>query len=182
MFKPVFVPNFERKILSAYITPQSNVNGGAVVDIDTSDTVAVSGSYAYDTLRAGTIKLATINNTSTVPRELGFALVDATQTGPTLIQRILRLATAYLSIPWGANCAVYVPTPGDIFATSEFVGNLEGDGGATGKIDLTDTSKFGDPCEVYQGRLRLQQTGNPARYQYLGHTTSGGSVAMFRCL
>lgn len=182
MFKPVMVPNFEHKLNSMYVAGIT-LNGGALVDFDSTDTSAISGSYGYSALRAGAVKLATINSSSPVPKEFGIALVDVTPTGPTIIQRILRLATAYLQIPQGLNLAVFVPCPGDIFATTEFVGNLPGDSSLTGYIDVTNASNLFAACEVYQGRIRLVQSGNPVRYQFLGKTTTGGAtVAMFRCI
>lgn len=182
MFKPVKVPNFEHKLNSMYVAGIL-INGGAFVDIDTTDTAAITGSYGYSSLRAGSVKLATINSSSAIPKELGIALVDVTATGPSVLQRILRLATAYMQIPEGLNLAVYTPVTGDIFATTEFVGNLSGDSAATGKIDVTNAANFGAGCEVYQGRLRLVQSTNPVRYQFIGQTTSNGAtLAMFRCL
>lgn len=182
MFKPVKVPNFEHKLNSMYIAGIT-LNGGALVDIDTTDAAAINGSYGYGALRAGSLKLATINSTSAVPKEFGVALVDATPGGPSLIERILRLATSYLKIPQGLNMAVFTPSPGDVFATSEFVGNLSTDTGATGLIDLTNTANVGAALEVFQGRLRLVQAGNPVRFQLLGKTTTGGAtVAMVRTL
>jgi hypothetical protein len=183
MFKPVKVPNFAEKLNSMYIA-STLLNGGAFVDIDVNDTVAVTGAYGSSALRGGSLALATINASSAVPKEFGIALVDATSTGPSTLQRILRLATAYLQIPQGLNMAVYTPTPGDVFATSEYVGNLAADNGATGWIDITDTTKFGKECEVFQGRLRIRQSTNPVRYQYLGKTSTGvgATIAMFRCI
>lgn len=182
MFKPIMVPNFEHKLNSMYIAGIT-CNGGALVDFDTTDTAAITGSYGTTALRAGSIKLATINSSSTVQREFGIALVDVTPTGPSILQRILRLATAYLQIPQGLNLAVYVPAPGDIFATTEYVGNLPGDSSLTGYINVASGSNLGAACEVFQGRIRLVQSSNPVRYQFLGQTSTGGAtVAMFRSL
>jgi hypothetical protein len=182
MFKPVLVPNFEHKLNSMYVAG-IQLNGGALVDIDPADTSAISGAYGFSALKGGSVKLATINASSAVPKELGVALVDVTPTGPSILQRILRLATAYLQIPQGLNLAVYLPAPGDIFATTEYVGNLPGDSSQTGYIDVTNTSNMCAACEVFQGRIRLVQSGNPVRYEFVGKTTTGGAtVAMFRCI
>lgn len=182
MFKPVKVDHFTRKINSMYVAPIV-LNQGAFVDIDPSDTTAIGSSYGYSALRAGSLMLATINSGSAVARELGIAVVNVTPSGPSVIQRMLGLSTAYMDIPVGLNCPVFVPEPGDIFATSEYVGNYASDSSLTGYIDITQTANYAAACEVYQGRLRLKQTGNPVRYEFLGKTTaSGATVALFRCL
>jgi len=183
MFKPVLVPNFGDKLNSMYVAGIT-LNGGALVDIDPADTSAIAAAYGYGSLKAGSLKLATINSSSAVQRELGVAIIDVTPTGPTVLSRILRLASQYLQIPQGLNCAVYQPAPGDVFATSEYVGNVAGDSSLTGYIDITNTANFGAACEVFQGRIRLVQGSNPVRYQFLGKTTGGNSatVAMFRAL
>jgi hypothetical protein len=185
MFKPLSVPNFERKINSMY-KAGITMNGGAAVDIDVTDTSAITGSYGYSALSAGSVKLATPATVSATQsgRELGYALVDVTPTGPSVIERILRLATSYLKIPMGLNVAVYIPTPGDIFATTEFVGNLAGDSALTGYINVNLPTALGITCEIFNGRLRAYQAStSPARAQFLGQTTSNGStLAMFRVL
>lgn len=182
MFKPLQVPNFERKINSMY-KAGITLNSGACVDLDASDTSAITGSYGYSSLSAGSVKLATIVVASPVQREFGYALTDVTPTGPSVLERILRLASSYLKIQQGLNLAVYIPTPGDVFATSEFVGNLAGDNALTGYINLADTTKLFAACECFNGRLRLVQGSNPVRAQYLGTTTQNGNlVAMFRAL
>jgi len=182
MFKPLQVPNFERKINSMYKAGLT-LNSGAAVDFDSTDTSAITGSYGYSALSAGSVKLATINNVSAVQREFGYALTDVTPTGPSVIERILRLATSYLKIPQGMNLAVYLPAPGDVFATSEFVGNLVGDNSLTGYINVNSSASQFGACEVFQGRLRLVQGANPVRAQFLGQTTANGAtLAMFRAL
>lgn len=186
MFKPLQVPNFERKINSMY-KAGITLNGGSAVDLDITDTSAITGSYGYSALSAGSVKLATPVTAGTGAnasgRELGYALVDVTATGPSVLSRILRLATSYLQIPQGLNLAVYIPTPGDVFATTEFVGNLVGDSSLTGYINVNLTTNLGLSCEIFNGRLRIAQGSSPYRAQFLGQTTSNGNtLAMFRVL
>jgi hypothetical protein len=187
MFKPVFVPVIERKIMSLYKSSIA-INAGALVDIDTTDTTAINASgLGFGTLYAGSLKLATppalaaIAAAQVYNRELGVAIPTVNSTGPLLIERMLQLASSYMTIAQGLNVAVYLPTPGDIIATTEYVGFLGGGDHGTGWIDITSTGNLGAACEVFTGRFRLAQAGNPCRARYLGNTSANGSVlAMFQ--
>lgn len=181
MFKPLFVPNFERKVMSLYKAPVA-LNAGALVDIDTTDVSAIASLVGYTTLIAGSLKLATpvalqVNTTGiqTWQRELGVCIPTVNTTGPLLIERILRLASSYMTIPTGLNAAVYLPSPGDMIATSEYVGFLGGGDHGTGWIDTTSNGNLGTPCEVFSGRFRKAQAGNPVRARYMGNTTANGT-------
>jgi len=188
MFKPFFAPGAERRILSIY-TATIPMNAGALVDLDTSNTVAVTGNVGFTAQTAGQLLLATAAVVPTVAsvqlysRFLGFAIPTVNATGPDVFARMLRLGNTYMTIPQGANCAVYLPTPGDLIATTEFVGYLAGDSAATGKIDTTNTANLGKAVEAYQGRFRLCQAGNFACGRYLGNTTANGAaVGIFQIL
>lgn len=180
MFIPFKVPSFHEKVLSIY-KAAVQCSAGSLVDIDTSDTTAITASVGFTALTAGSIKLATINSTSAFPRELGMSIPTVNLTGPTLEEKILELASSYMTIPVGTAAAIYTPTPGDIVATDQFVGNLAGDTGATGIINPATAGNLGAACEVFQGRFRLIQTGNPVRARFLGNTTGNGvAVALFQ--
>lgn len=164
------------------------LNSGAIVDVDTTDTTAISasGGVGFGTLYAGSLALYTSPAYTAAtdpsgfvwpfPRELGICIPTVNTTGPLLIERLLDLASSYMTIAEGMNAAIYLPAPGDIIATTEYVGYLAGDGAATGKIDNTLTTNLGKPCEVYQGRFRLSQNGNVTRARYLGNTTANSAV------
>lgn len=183
MIKPVFVPNFERKIMSLFKAPVG-LNQGAIVDVDPNDTTAVSasGGVGFGTLYAGSLKLFTsavvpaVASAQVFSRPLGITVVTVNTTGPTLIERLLELASSYTTIAEGMNAALYLPSPGDIIATSEYVGNLTGDSSLTGYINNASTGNFNAACEVYQGRFRLAQAGNFCSARYLGNTTASGAV------
>lgn len=184
MFAPFKVPNFEQKILSLY-KAGITLNAGALVDIDTTDNGAVgaTASVAFTLLSGGSVKLATILTADEFPRELGMAIPAVNLTGPSLEERLLQLASSIMTIPVGFALAVFQPTPGDIVATDQFVGNLAGDSAATGKIDTTSTANYGKGCSVFQGRFRLKQSGEETRARYLGNTTTNGvatSLFLFR--
>src|SRR5579872_2697706 len=187
MLKPFFVPNFERKIFSGFKASIA-LNAGGLVDVDPADTTAIAGQVGYTCMINGSLKLATpaalpANNAATqvYTRELGFAVANVNATGPLLIERILELASSYLTIPEGLQLAVLIPAPGDIIATSEYVGFLGGTDHGTGWIDVTSTGNYNAACEVYQGRYRLAQGGNPVRARYLGNTQSNGvQIGLFQ--
>lgn len=197
----MFIPfkingEFVEKILSLYVASIA-LSAGSLVDIDTTDTTAITASVGFTAMKAGSVKLATVtpaSNGGYAPsgaaansivaanfgKELGMAIPTVNATGPTLEERILELASSYMTIPEGFACAVFKPAPGDIVATDQYVGNLAGDSAATGKIDTTVTGNLGAPCGIYQGRFRLVQTTDAVRARYLGNTTANGaSVAMF---
>jgi len=88
----------------------------------------------------------------------------------------LGLSSSFMTIAEGLTAAIYMPTPGDIFATSEYVGNLAGDSSLTGYINNASTGNMLAACEVFQGRFRLAQAGNFCRARYLGNTTANSAV------
>lgn len=181
MFSPFKVSDFHGKIISIYRST-SPLNAGGLVDIDPTDASAIQGSVGFNSLVAGSIKLATIvpaSNTGTVAfgRELGIAIPNVNLTGPTLQERILELASSYMTVPVGAACAVLVPSPGDIVATTEFVGyNLQTDTNLTGFIDITSTANMGIPVGINNGRFRKVQSTDAVRARYIGNTTVNGSL------
>ena len=190
MIKPVSVANFERKIQSLY---KANIamSAGSVVDIDTTDTTAIDAAgVGYGPLFAGSVKLftsAALPNspietaTQVYQRPLGIAVPSVNTTGPILIERLLDLASSYMTIAEGANLAIYSPVPGDIIATDQYVGAGGGSDHGTGWIDITSTGNLALGCEVYQGRFRLAQAGNYIYARYMGNTTANNVVlAMFQ--
>lgn len=186
MFTPYKIANWENKIISLYVA-NIVLNSGALVDIDTSDTVAVgaSASVGLSTVRAGSLKLATVatSDSTHARRELGVCLPNVTQYGPSLTDRILYTANAVLTVPFGAAAAVIATTSGDIFGTTEFVGYLPGDSGATGALDITNTSNLGAPVGIYQGRYRLQQSEDEQRARFVGDLSLNGvQVGLFQVL
>jgi hypothetical protein len=194
MFSPFKVADFQQKILSIY-TSNVPLNAGGLVDIDPTNTSAVGAgvSVGYTLLTAGSLKLATITPssnggyaptgtatnallTANFGRELGVAIPNVSISGPTLTERILELASSYMTVPAGAAVAVLKPCGGDIIATTEYVGYLPTDTGATGLIDITNTANYCAPCGIYQGRFRLVQTTDAVRARYLGNTTVNGAL------
>lgn len=183
MFKPVFVPNVERKIMSLYKASIA-INAGAIIDVDPTDTtnITATGGVGFGTLYAGSLKLFTsavvpaIASAQVFSRPLGICIPTVNTTGPLLIERLLELASSYMTIASGMNAAIYLPSPGDIIATSEYVGNLGGGDHGTGWIDNTLVGNMNAACEVFQGRFRLAQAGNFVAARYLGNTTANNAV------
>lgn len=192
MFAPFKVSDFHGKVISTY-KGAAPMSAGALVDIDPSDTSGITGSIGFDSLTAGSVTLATIapaSNGGYAPtgadtnavaaanfgRELGVAIPTMNATGPTLQERILELASSYMTVPVGAALAVFVPAGGDIIATDQFVGNLAGDNALPGYLNLTNTANFLAPCGIYQGRFRLVQTSDAVRARYVGTTTVNGAL------
>lgn len=182
MFIPFKVNgDFKAKIVSLYIS-SANMNAGSLVDIDTTDTVAVgaSASVGFTTMRAGSLTLATIATSNVFDREFGMAIPAVNGTGPSFEERVLELASSYMTIPVGYAVAVFKPQPGDIIATDQYVGALSTDTGATGLLDTTSTANFGAACGIFQGRFRLKQGSDVTRARYLGNTTANSvTVALF---
>jgi hypothetical protein len=184
MFSPYKVANWLDKIVSLYIA-NVPLNSGALVDLDASDTVnfGSSASLGFNNLRAGSVKLATVApaDTTHFGREFGISIPGVTSNAPDLAERILYLASSLLTVPVGASVGVLIPAPGDIIASTEFVGYLPGDSGATGQIDPTSSSNPYAPVGVFQGRFRLAQSGDAIRGRYLGNTNLNGStVGLFQ--
>ena len=182
MFSPFKVPGFYDKILSIYIST-TPLNAGAIVDVDPNNTIAfgANASVGYNSLIAGGLTLATLApaDSTHFGRELGIAIPSVNLTGPTLQERLLELASSYMTVPVGAACSVMVTSPGDIIATTEFVGYLPADSGATGALDITDaTNKYAE-LGVFQGRFRKAQGGDAVRARYLGNTTVNGTLVPF---
>lgn len=188
MFHPFKVNgDFVQKILSIY-TAGSSMLSGTIVDVDTSDTVAVGAnqSVGFSTLRAGSVIPATILSSAAWTRPLGFVIPSVTGSGPSFEERVLQLASSYMTIPVGYAVAIFKPQPGDIIATDQYVGALTTDNGATGALDITDTTKYNSVMGVFQGRLRIKQSGDALCARYLGNTTAPtgtgttqGQVALF---
>jgi hypothetical protein len=180
MFSPYKVASWQEKVVSTYISTV-DLNAGALVDLDPTDTSAsaANASVGYTTLRAGSLKLATVApqaNTAggVFGRELGIAIPNVNATGPTLTERLLVLANNYMTVARGAAVAVLVPAPGDIIATTEFVGYLGGGDHGTGFIDVTASNTPGAVCGVFNGRFRLVQAADAVRARYIGNTTLNG--------
>lgn len=193
----MFIPfkingEFVDKILSLYVAG-TTMNAGTVVDLDTTDVTAIGASVGFTAMKAGTVKAATITPQSNggyygsgaaantlvaanFGKEMGMAIPTVNATGPTLQERILELASSYMTIPTGYAVAVFKPSAGDIVATDQFVGNLTGDAGATGLINTATNGNLGAPCGVYQGRFRLVQTTDAVRARFLGNTTANGAA------
>lgn len=182
MFIPFKVNgDFREKIVSLYIS-SANMNAGSLVDLDLTDTVAVgaNASVGFTTMRGGSLTLATIATANAFPREFGMAIPAVNGTGPSFEERILELASSYMTIPVGYAVAVFKPQPGDIIATDQYIGALTSDNGATGLIDTTATANFGAACGVFQGRFRLKQASDVVRARYIGNSTANSStVALF---
>lgn len=182
MFIPFKVNgDFLDKIVSLYTTNEV-MAAGSLVDIDTSDAVAVgsTASVGFTTLRGGSLILATITTANPFPREFGMAIPSVSETGPTFEERVLQLASSYMTIPVGYAVAVFKPQPGDIIATDQYVGALSADTGATGLIDTTNTANYGQACGVFQGRFRLKSGSDVVRARYIGNTTAdSGEAALF---
>lgn len=182
MFSPFKVPSFQEKIVSLYkaTVPMA---AGSLVDIDSTDTSAVSGSVGFNSLTAGSLKLATVApaDANNFGRVFGITIPTVSLDGPTLPERILGLASSYMTIPVGAAVATLVATAGDIVASTEFVGYKAGDAGAAGFLDITDVTKYGKTVGAFNGRFRLVQAGDAVVGRYLGNTTVNGAlVGMFQ--
>jgi hypothetical protein len=177
MFSPFKVANFQEKIVSLY-KAAAPLNAGALVDIDPTDASAISGSVGFNTLTGGTVKLATVATASATSygRILGVAIPTVSLTGPTLQERILELASSYMTVPVGAAVAVFEPAPGDIIATTEYVGYLAGDSSATGFLDTTNAANMAKPVAAFGGRFRLVQGGDAVIARYVGNTTVNGAL------
>ena len=181
MFSPFKVADFQSKIVSLY-KAGAPMNAGALVDVDTNDTTAVgsNASVGFDVLTMGTLKLATIlaaSAASQIPgRELGVLIPSVSATGPSLVERILELASSYMTIPVGAAAAVLKHAPGDVIATTEFVGYLPGDSSKTGFLDITATANFNKAVGINNGRYYLSQSTDAVRARYVGNTQVNGTV------
>lgn len=174
MFAPTYAPNFERRINSSYLSPSSVLTAGQYVEIDSADTGAIPSSVGFSTLKAGTVKAFTspvvpaVAAQQTYYKGLGFAIASVNATGPVIIEKILELASSYMTIPEGLNLAVYSPQPHDIIATDQYVTS------GTGLLDTTNTANFLVPVEVFGGQFRIAQTGNTIIGRYVGNTTVNG--------
>jgi hypothetical protein len=192
MFSPYKVSAFQEKVVSLYVA-QTTLNAGALVDLDATDTSAISGQVGFTTMVAGSVKLATVTPQSNggyygtgtgtnalvaanFGREMGVVIPNVNTTGPTLEERLLALASSYMTVAVGNACAVFVPSGGDIIATTEFVGYLSGDSAATGYINPAANGSLGAPCGIFQGRFRLVQTTDQVRARFLGNTNLNGAV------
>lgn len=177
MFSPFKVNGeFLKRIVSLCIS-SANMSAGTLVDLDSTDTSAITGSVGFSTLRLGTVKPATITTTSVFPREFGMAIPDVSGTGIAFEDRVLGMAQSYMTIPVGMPVAVFKPSAGDIIATDQYVGALAGDTGATGLLDITLTANYGKPLAVFQGRFRIAQAGDVTRARFIGTTTVGTATA-----
>lgn len=180
MFSPYKASNWLDRVLSVYI---SNVplNSGALVDIDTSDPIGISATakVGFNGLRAGSLKLATVAaaDTTHFGKELGLSVPGVTIGAPTLSDFILQQANVLLTVPAGSAVGVLKLIPGDLIATTEYVGFLPGDSGATGALDITDNTKCGAPLGIFQGRFRLAQSGDAIRARFLFNTDLNGNQA-----
>lgn len=177
-FAPKHVPNWDRKILSVY-TSAIPLNQGAFVDIDNTDTTLTAGTLGQSALSAGGVVLATCatQSVSVFGRELGIAVMGVTATGPSIVERILELSTSYMTLPEGVGIPIYIPCPGDIIATDQFVGATTADSAVTGYLNPATQGNLGAPVGVYQGKMRLAQSGDAVRGRYLGQTTISGVLA-----
>lgn len=185
MFSPFKVSAFQEKILSLY-TAGVPLNAGALVDLDPTVTVAVgsNASVGFDVLTMGSLKLATVlaanaagsAASNVFGKELGLSIPAVNATGPTLVERILELASSYMTIPVGAACAVLKVAPGDIVATTEFVGYLPTDSSVTGNLSITTAANLGCAMGVAAGRYRIAQSGDAVRARYVGNTQVNGTV------
>jgi hypothetical protein len=174
MFSPTKVNgDFLKKITSLYVS-SGDLNAGSLVDLDLTDTVSVSGSVGFTTMRAGSVIAATVTNTNAFPRELGLVIPDVQGSGIPFEERILGMAESYMTIPVGYAVAIFKPSGGDVIASDQFVGNLAGDTGAPGFLDVTNPVNYGKAVGVFQGRFRLVQAGDVVRARYVGNTTVGG--------
>ncbi len=184
MFSPYKVPNWTSRVFSFY-TSNIPLNSGAFVDIDPTDTVGVgaNASVGYTSQRAGSLKLATVGAASTTVfgRELGIAIPGVNLTGPNLAERLLELASSLLTVAAGGGVGLLPLHPGDFIATTEYIGYLPGDTGATGILDVTNVANIGVPMGIFQGRLRIAQSGDAIRARYAFNTTQNGTqVAVFQ--
>lgn len=181
MFKPMFATNrLKGRVVSLYKSSIA-LNSGALVDIDLTDTSAVNKSIGYEILVAGSLKLATIVAAAT-QNELGISIATVNAAGVPILERLLGIGTNFMTLPFGLNVPVYQPVPGDIIATSEFVGNDPiGDVGTTGFIDITTTGNYGADVGIFAGKFRLKQVGDAVRAQFLHKTTANGvTLAVFK--
>lgn len=177
-FAPKHVPNFDRKILSIY-TSAIPINQGAFVDIDVTDTSLIAGTLGQSALSGGNVVLATVATASSSVwgRELGISVMAVTATGPSIVERILELSNSYMTLPEGVGIPIYIPASGDIVATDQFVGAVSGDSSTTGYLNPALQANLGAPCGIYQGKLRLAQSGDAFRARYMGQTTISGVLA-----
>jgi len=181
-FAPKHVPYFDRKILSIY-TSAIQLNQGAFVDIDVTDTTLISGSLGQSALSGGGVVLATCatQSASVFGRELGISVMQVTANGPSIIERILELSNSYMTLPEGVGIPIYIPSAGDIIATDQFVGASTSDSSTTGYLNPASQGNLGAPVGIYQGKLRLAQSGDAVRARYMGQTTiSGVAAGMFQ--
>ena len=181
MFKPLFVTErLNGRVCSLYKSSIA-LNSGGLVDIDFTDTSDFGKSLGQEVLLAGSLKLATVASTDS--NEFGISLANCVPGGVPLVERLLGVATNFFALPTGLNVPVYQPLAGDIIATTEYVGNLAGDVGATGLIDPTQVGNYGAACGIISGRFRLKQAGDKQRAILLGMTTlasNGPTLAIFK--
>jgi hypothetical protein len=178
MFIPFKVNgDFHSRIVSLY-TANSNMNAGSLVDINPSDTVAVgaNASVGFTSMRAGSLVLASVGTSNVFPKEFGIAIPAVDGTGPSFEERILELASSYMTIPVGYAVACFKPFAGDINATDQYVGALASDSGATGLLDTTNTANYGCALGIFQGRWRKAQGSDVIRGRYLGNSTANSTT------
>jgi hypothetical protein len=162
----------------------ATITSGALVDIDLTDISAVNKSIGYDVMVGGTLKLATIPSAGFTSNELGFSIASVLPGGVPIIERILGVATNFMTLPSGLNIPVYLPANGDFIGTSEFVGyNPAADSATTGYIDITLSANYGAVCGVFNGKFRLKQGADQARAIFLHKTTANGvALGVFKML
>lgn len=180
MFAPYKVANFETKVSSLYLSAIPLIRG-TVVDIDTTDTIAIVDVVGFSTNRLGSLKAATIAASATgYNKPLGVLIQDVKVTGASFQERVLGSAANLYTVPVGSSPAVFCPATHDKVSSDQYVGALPGDTGAVGIIDTTNVANLGIGVGVFQGRFRIAQAGDAVIARYVGNSSvNGNATAIF---